>query len=101
MRRLVAVLAIAATFAAFGSTPAHADPKVDHVLLLSLDGFHDFDLTNYVAAHPSSALAQLVSGGVALLERVGPDVHQPPLTHRRHRLQHPQIRGTRGQSQFP
>ena len=63
MRRLVAVLAIAATFAAFGSTPAHADPRVDHVLLLSLDGFHDFDLTNYVAAHPASALAQLVSAG--------------------------------------
>src|SRR6478735_4470877 len=63
MRRLVAVLAIAATFAAFGSTPAHADPKVDHVLLLSLDGFHDFDLTNYVAAHPASALAVLVSAG--------------------------------------
>lgn len=34
-----------------------------HVLLLSIDGFHDFDLTNYVAAHPSSALASLVARG--------------------------------------
>ena len=29
------------------------------VLLLSLDGFHDFDLTNYTAAHPGSALAEV------------------------------------------
>ncbi|MDB4969329.1 MAG: Type phosphodiesterase/nucleotide pyrophosphatase [Myxococcales bacterium] len=36
---------------------------VEHVLLLSIDGFHDFDLTNYVAAHPTSALASLVARG--------------------------------------
>lgn len=36
---------------------------VEHVLLVSIDGFHDFDLTNYVAAHPSSALASLVARG--------------------------------------
>jgi len=64
MRTLAAVVAAATvTFTALGSTPAYADPKVDHVLLLSLDGFHDFDLTNYVAAHPASALATLVSEG--------------------------------------
>ena len=64
MRKLVPVLAAAAvTFTALGTTPALADPKVDHVLLLSLDGFHDFDLTNYVAAHPGSALATVVSEG--------------------------------------
>src|SRR6478672_13454658 len=64
MRKLAAVVATAAvTFTALGSTPASADPKVDHVLLLSLDGFHDFDLTNYIAAHPASALATLVSEG--------------------------------------
>jgi|tagenome__1003787_1003787.scaffolds.fasta_scaffold20982894_5 hypothetical protein len=67
MRRLVATVAVvtttALTFATLGSTPAHADPKVDHVLLLSLDGFHDFDLTNFVTAHPGSALARLVSEG--------------------------------------
>jgi hypothetical protein len=40
-----------------------ATPKVGHVLLLSLDGFHDFDLTNYIAAHPGSALAQVVARG--------------------------------------
>src|SRR3954451_16647866 len=64
MRKLVALLAAALlTFTALGSTQAHADPKVDHVLLLSLDGFHDFDLTNFVTAHPGSALARLVSEG--------------------------------------
>ncbi len=67
MRRLVATMTAVATtalaLAAFGSPQAQADPKVDHVLLLSLDGFHDADLTNYVAAHPGSALARLVSDG--------------------------------------
>src|SRR4051794_469018 len=37
--------------------------RAEHVLLLSIDGFHDFDLTNYVAAHPASALASLVTRG--------------------------------------
>jgi hypothetical protein len=37
--------------------------RAEHVLLLSIDGFHDFDLTNYVAAHPDSALASLVARG--------------------------------------
>src|SRR4051794_9812784 len=64
MRKLAGVVAVAAvTFTAFGPAPANADPRVDHVLLLSLDGFHDFDLTNYVAAHPDSALARVVSEG--------------------------------------
>src|SRR3954447_12784267 len=53
----------ALSFAPVGSASTQPNPKVDHVLLLSLDGFHDFDLTNYVAAHPASALAQLVSAG--------------------------------------
>src|SRR5689334_20608537 len=37
--------------------------RAEHVLLLSIDGFHDFDLTNYVASHPNSALASLVARG--------------------------------------
>jgi hypothetical protein len=64
MRKLAAVLAAAtATITALVPTAANADPNVDHVLLLSLDGFHDFDLTNYVAAHPASALARVVADG--------------------------------------
>jgi hypothetical protein len=67
-RLLVAAAAMglaawALIFAASGSAREQANPKVDHVLLLSLDGFHDFDLTNYIAAHPTSALADVVARG--------------------------------------
>ena len=60
---VLAPLAGALTFAPVGSASADINPKVDHVLLLSLDGFHNFDLTNYVAAHPTSALAAVVERG--------------------------------------
>jgi len=33
------------------------------VLLLSVDGLHDFDLNLWVAQHPDSNLADLVQGG--------------------------------------
>jgi len=39
-------------------------PKVKHVLLISVDGMHALDLTNYVSSHPDSTLAQLSSHGV-------------------------------------
>src|SRR5215472_12302323 len=43
----------------------HDDDRDDHhirrVLLISVDGLHALDLTNYVAAHPQSTLAQLSS----------------------------------------
>ena len=38
--------------------------KVKHVLLISVDGLHALDLTNYVSSHPQSTLAQLSSHGV-------------------------------------
>jgi hypothetical protein len=38
---------------------------VDQVLLLSLDGFHPVDLASYVAAHPTSAMADIVGRGVS------------------------------------
>ena len=37
---------------------------IKHVLLISVDGMHALDLTNYVAAHPSSTLAQLSGHGI-------------------------------------
>ena len=37
--------------------------KIEHVLLISVDGLHALDLSNYVAAHPDSALAQLTKRG--------------------------------------
>ncbi len=60
---VVASVGCALTLAGSGPATANANPKVSHVLLLSLDGFHDFDLTNYVAAHPGSALAEVVARG--------------------------------------
>jgi Type I phosphodiesterase / nucleotide pyrophosphatase len=38
--------------------------KIKHVLLLSIDGLHALDVSNYVAAHPNSAMARLSSHGV-------------------------------------
>ncbi|HEX7960579.1 MAG TPA: alkaline phosphatase family protein [Terriglobales bacterium] len=38
--------------------------KTQHVLLISLDGFHQFELERYIASHPGSALAELASRGV-------------------------------------
>lgn len=37
---------------------------VKRVLLISVDGMHALDLTNYVASHPDSTLAQLSSNGI-------------------------------------
>ena len=51
---------------------AHADDnefgarghEVRHVLLISVDGLHALDLSNYVATHPNSTLAALSQHGV-------------------------------------
>ena len=72
--RLAAVLGAAATLAG-GSLAAASEitgssvapdkaAAAKHVLLLSVDGMHQSDLAWYVAKHPTSALARLVSGGV-------------------------------------
>jgi hypothetical protein len=37
---------------------------IKHVLLISVDGMHALDLTNYIAAHPGSTLAQLSGHGI-------------------------------------
>jgi hypothetical protein len=47
--------------AAAGGSPERVDGH--HVLLLSIDGLHQSDLTRYVGAHPRSALAVLVHSG--------------------------------------
>jgi hypothetical protein len=38
--------------------------KIKHVLLISVDGLHSIDLSNYIAANPNSTLAALASHGV-------------------------------------
>ena len=40
------------------------DKKIEHVLLISVDGMHSLDVANYIANHPSSAIAQLANHGV-------------------------------------
>jgi hypothetical protein len=39
------------------------DHRIKHVLLISVDGLHALDLTNYVASHPKSTLAELTKHG--------------------------------------
>ena len=38
--------------------------KIKHVLLISVDGLHALDLTNYVASHKDSTLAALSGHGI-------------------------------------
>ena len=44
--------------------PLESGHHVKHVLLISVDGLHALDLTNYVSAHPDSTLADLSRHGV-------------------------------------
>lgn len=43
-------------------------PKAQHVLLLSIDGWHQTDIDLYVAGHPASALADLNSRGLGFTQ---------------------------------
>lgn len=43
---------------------AGSENTVQHVLLISVDGMHALDLTNYIASHSGSTLAQLSAQGV-------------------------------------
>jgi hypothetical protein len=45
------------------ATNASAAGTMKHVLLISIDGMHEKDLTNFIAANPTSALAGLASHG--------------------------------------
>ena len=38
--------------------------RIEHVLLISVDGMHEVDLQRYVAAHPASSFAQLIRRSV-------------------------------------
>jgi Type I phosphodiesterase / nucleotide pyrophosphatase len=55
------LLLLGSLFATAGNGP---DKSIQHVLLVSVDGLHSLDVANYVANHPSSAMAQLASHGV-------------------------------------
>jgi type I phosphodiesterase/nucleotide pyrophosphatase len=48
---------------ATGANAGLSHHKISHVLLISVDGMHQSDLDWYIANHPDSELAKLVSGG--------------------------------------
>lgn len=56
---------VSAAVPAASGTPAGVRSPVKHVMVLSVDGLHQSDLAYYVAKHPKSALAALVSSGTA------------------------------------
>jgi len=66
----ISLIACSALGAASGASAGDADNhfprdvRVDHVLLISVDGLHAIDLENYIGAHPRSALAELAGQGV-------------------------------------
>jgi hypothetical protein len=64
-------IGLALAFAGGGPATAQAKPDVSHLFLLSLKGFHDFDLTNYVirAGHGSEWSSRVAFVGRA---RTGP-----------------------------
>jgi hypothetical protein len=64
--RLRALVAVAAALLAAcgGSSSSSSTPAVKRVLLISVDGLHQVDVANHVAAHPDSTLAALASNGI-------------------------------------
>lgn len=59
------LIALSVGLSALGALTAQAweEHPVKHVLLISVDGLHALDLSNYVNHHPSSALAALTQHG--------------------------------------
>ena len=55
---------LAAALASGLIAPAQAAGTMKHVLLISIDGMHETDLSNFIAAHPKSTLAALAGHGV-------------------------------------
>jgi len=61
---LFVALLLASPIASFAANnDDDRDSRIKHVLLISVDGLHALDLSNYVASHPHSALAQLSAHG--------------------------------------
>jgi hypothetical protein len=66
-RFLIALSLGFSTLAALTAQPAGAwdqEHQVRHVLLISVDGLHALDLSNYVNSHPNSTLAALTQHGL-------------------------------------
>jgi hypothetical protein len=78
-RRAGAVVASAAvvlggtTLASSAATAQPSQPRIRHVLLISVDGMHQSDLDWYIANHPNSELARLATGGAEYTNAQTPD----------------------------
>jgi len=62
---LAAALLLTSSLTVFAAGKDDRDehPRAKHVLLISVDGLHALDLSNYVASHPNSTLAALSKHG--------------------------------------
>jgi hypothetical protein len=60
----VAVSVLLVILLLLATAAANSETHVKHVLLISVDGLHALDLTQYVSHHPTSALAELSRHGV-------------------------------------
>src|SRR5215813_8751390 len=62
---LMAALLLTSSLTVFAAGMDDRDehPRAKHVLLISVDGLHALDLSNYVASHPNSTLAALSKHG--------------------------------------
>src|ERR1700734_3946338 len=62
-RCLLLLLVVSCIASALRAQDSDFKHRVKHVLLISVDGMHALDLTNYFSSHPQSTLAQLSSRG--------------------------------------
>ena len=71
---LVAGTALASASAATvdGGAAGHPRSEIRHVLLLSVDGLHQQDLSWYVQHYPASTLASLVRHGIDYTDALTP-----------------------------
>jgi Type I phosphodiesterase / nucleotide pyrophosphatase len=61
----LAAAAVTAVGNALAASGQRAHRPAQHVLLLSVDGLHERDVQTYVAGHPHSAFARLMSNGTS------------------------------------
>jgi hypothetical protein len=61
---ILTILSLSMIWPGGATEPLRGQLAIKHVLLLTIDGFHAFDLNNYVESHPDSAMARLKQMGM-------------------------------------
>jgi hypothetical protein len=56
--------AVSAAYAGGSDTQLLQDARIQHVLLISVDGLHALDVARYIESHPNSAMAELAGHGL-------------------------------------